>query len=875
MASGAGLTSDELKAGLQRHLKENGSLRSLKTQLRTMVLHDLASSGGHQGVAAPKEAWSAADVDEAHQQGITSIAQQRQQQLDSNMASVGGGLSQRLADDLIEMHLRATQRNYSHSVFVSEVDTTAGGEGVAGTTANEQTESLLHEALGIPEELLYPSNKGGDNKAPTFSPLTYLVKRIVSQTTRKEVNSMAVQTLTDAELRPPSLEHRLALVDSAYALKVNRVNENSALRTEAILKKYKNEEAQRIREEMQSELSRWKNTELITMRAEQEAKYLAALETKTEEYKGSLLAMEHRASLEQRRVEDTTRSLTQQEMILERRTREVVQEKKDSDDLIEKLQAQVSLLRETSRQYAAQGTHYQDLCTDRLHEIERLQMREIKKVDEINNLRGEQLQELRLRDEELSNLKYRLQVTTESQARQGLMFPQQSPASMQTQQVGQPQVKVHLSQPTLATGVEAPVVIPSVAAEHYPGHQPLMGAALGFIPPPIQTSPPHEEVARYNPQSNADTKIPLPAQQYQQQPQQQQVQQQQVQAPPQDVSTRKLNILDPIDVATPAAAPAATTTTTTSFARSPSGGFGRVPSMSKESPTRQPEGLLGLSGSGGRYSLPVSQSVDSLNMSQSGTIVPVKITTPKAADKNANPVPLLDHDEADDDMVVVEGESPVHPRSAAPVLQQQQGPSAEALAAAAEKQKQEDTAAAAKKKADEAAAAATAIALNKEQDDAEAARLKKQQADDDEVAEKKRQADAEAAQKEKDEEAARVKKAADDAAVEAAAKKKADNEAAAAKAKLEADALTKKIEEEAKEAQRVQDERDAVKRKEDEAQKEKERLEEQAAQAEMGYGAVAGALSRTSSDTSSTRSYQSSSSGPNLMRSDSSGYESW
>jgi hypothetical protein len=355
-----GLSVEELREGLQKHFRENGALRTLKTQLRTMVLSDVTRN-------SPKEAWAPPAT------GSSDSSDSDQ--------SVG-----KVADLLIASHLKSL-RPYSFSVFASEADLPEG--------LTTRHDSELLQLLALP-----PTS---DNRTP----LTQLVRHsLESRDDRRlqRANARSSGVQTDSDLTT-TLEQRLALVDSQYALKWNTLRADSQQRSDLLVKKQVSDFEQQLVKESRAELERWKSSELIQMRQEEEARYLQRLADKEREWANREAALEHRAQLEQRRLEDLRRSLLQQEELLSRREKEMSQEHKGIVQSMEDSQSQAAALREKIRHLNATVTHYQDLAEERLHELERLQIRETRRRDEIMALRAEHQHELALRDGELAALR--------------------------------------------------------------------------------------------------------------------------------------------------------------------------------------------------------------------------------------------------------------------------------------------------------------------------------------------------------------------------------------------------------------------------------------------------------------------------------------
>ncbi|CUE76187.1 Hypothetical protein, putative [Bodo saltans] len=112
MKSMAGLSMSELRGKLQAHLKSNGTLRDLKTQLRTVLL---------------SEVLKASKTDTHERLGSSSVA-----------------------DALVAQHLKATGRDFTSSIFASETNRvdTSELESVRSALPNvEPSDSLLCEIV--------------------------------------------------------------------------------------------------------------------------------------------------------------------------------------------------------------------------------------------------------------------------------------------------------------------------------------------------------------------------------------------------------------------------------------------------------------------------------------------------------------------------------------------------------------------------------------------------------------------------------------------------------------------------------------------------------------------------------------------------------
>jgi hypothetical protein len=174
-------------------------------------------------------------------------------------SGVGGGLSQRLSDAVVEAYLRSSGRSYTHSVFCAEADLS---EGCAATDVE------LCEALGVPEN----RQRGC---------LGQLVLQATSRSSPKRADAamQATHSLSGAS----QLEHKLASVDDEHRLSVSSLHRKSADEWARRIRAAEADARVAAEAEAREAFERWREGDALQMRADEERKCRQVLDKRLEE----------------------------------------------------------------------------------------------------------------------------------------------------------------------------------------------------------------------------------------------------------------------------------------------------------------------------------------------------------------------------------------------------------------------------------------------------------------------------------------------------------------------------------------------------------------------------------------------------------------
>ena len=305
------LSVDELREGIRQQLKSRGALRQLKTQLRAMVLTDLASSGA---LHEPRQAWAEVPADSKENTSTQTI-------------------EGKLADALIECHLRNSGRSYAHSIFVSEAD-----------IASPCNESEICAMLKLSYADVSSSHK---------SPLSLVVaERLSLEARREDVATTSQQT--DEPCTTQTLEQRFAVVDAQYALRANQHSQMTRRDFELSVKRFQDDTLVRIRRDCGSGVAEVEEDEIVRLRQEERDRYETLLRVKYEELAEKETAANQRIQLEQHRIDDIRKDLALRAADVERRSNDMLAEFAERDRAVSELRAELQAQRSKGRSLTQQ-----------------------------------------------------------------------------------------------------------------------------------------------------------------------------------------------------------------------------------------------------------------------------------------------------------------------------------------------------------------------------------------------------------------------------------------------------------------------------------------------------------------------------------------
>ncbi|RNF15324.1 uncharacterized protein Tco025E_05547 [Trypanosoma conorhini] len=371
------LSVSELRAGMQQFLRSSGALGSLKTQLRSVIVSELLKRQGPSPKASAARQGREGGGDDCGSEEVEDDA-----------------WTQRLADALVESHLRHTGRSFSLAIFSSEADVSFGSGGddaLAGllhlntsVTLRRRT-SLLHSVL---EAYL---RQVGDARG---MPPGYTV---------------GTQTdISETELSPPPLEVRLAAVDAKYALSFSRLRESTREEVDRRMLAYREELQVQMEQGYQQRLRTFEQQQLHEARRAAEEHYGILLQHKMEEMREMERAGVQRIEAERARLGQARDEVELQRVELERRHRDLQGLLEERDKAVVAVEGRLRDAKQQIRVLTTQVQQYEELCGVRLAEADAARDREWRRVEDLRRLQAEHLAELQLKDEEIGRLRFRL-----------------------------------------------------------------------------------------------------------------------------------------------------------------------------------------------------------------------------------------------------------------------------------------------------------------------------------------------------------------------------------------------------------------------------------------------------------------------------------
>ncbi|CCD16526.1 unnamed protein product [Trypanosoma congolense IL3000] len=405
----AGMSASELRAGMQDFLRSSGALGSLKTQLRSVITSELLRR------RAPRQVMTSTDV--CRGTGGNSPGVEEESEVDD-------AWTMRLADALVEQHLRSTERSFSLAIFSSEADVgfKAAGDGALA--------ALLH--LGVPSKPGVGDiveDASGKQQQCKGSLLQSLASRHLESVGLRHDRppGYSVGTQTDGDpsngaaegSSRPTLEVRLAAVDAKYALCFARVGESARAELERRMEVYREELKLQMEQAYQQRLRAFEQERLHEVRREAEEHYKLLLQHKIEERQEVERSSAQRVEAERARLAQAREDVYLQRMELDRRQREIQLLLDERDKATAATEEQLSEARQQIRVLTAQLQKLEELCGTRLIEVEAARDREMRRASDIRRLQAEHVAELQLKDEEVCRLRFRIRSLMTSQSRGG------------------------------------------------------------------------------------------------------------------------------------------------------------------------------------------------------------------------------------------------------------------------------------------------------------------------------------------------------------------------------------------------------------------------------------------------------------------------
>lgn len=461
-----GLTVGELRVALQARLRQSGALRSLKTQLRGMMLTDLlharrapgsaglqkqkvpASSAGERREEDTLEEWEKArtGMKEYFQQRAVIAAVCETEKHDHYSAAAHKGeigvppsppalpstWPGRVADCLIHNHLMRTHRDMSLAIFATEAEVPPLSD--SGIPVEE--ELFLRQMLGLPEgsceeEALHGTCGGGHRPSP-LSPLPHsrksalhvLVEDALYRRGELDKQGIAghrhqcgtqtddVSSLADSTNPMMSMECRLAAVDAKYALVFSQQNGGTQMtfqgEAERRMAQYKEDLHHLLRAEYEQKYRTFEQTTLQEAKEKWESHHRQLRLHMEEENAEKKRTMVVKSDQERQRLTHMREDLEQQRLRLEKKQLEMISYQQECEAQVDALQRQGREQRDKTQALKFQCEKWEELCATRLEEAEAARVREMRRAEELRNAKADHAVEMHVLEEELHHLRFRL-----------------------------------------------------------------------------------------------------------------------------------------------------------------------------------------------------------------------------------------------------------------------------------------------------------------------------------------------------------------------------------------------------------------------------------------------------------------------------------
>ncbi|KAG8347143.1 hypothetical protein ERJ75_001345800 [Trypanosoma vivax] len=397
----------EFRTSIQEFLRSSGTLGCLKTQLRSVLTTELlkrrgnftALKGGRHGTTSKSDPAAACPPDGMSEDG------------DENDDWV-----RRLADAIVEQHLRQTGRAFSLAIFSSEADVglrPAGDEGLAvllhlWTPATAVTNADAASGVEV-------ASSTGSKKRTAASFLQTIIAAHLRHAgdERGRARGCTVGTQTDfgdscnTEEAKSSLESRLAAVDAKHALCFARTGKSMREEVEHRMAVYREELKVQMEQSYHQRLRSFEQQQLHEARREAEEHYKVLLQHKIEEQRELERVAVQRLEAERARLAQAREDVQLQRVEVERRQRELQLLVDERDKSAALLEERLQEARQRVQKLLVQNQQLEELCATRLAETEAARSREEQRVLDIRRIRTEHMNELCLKDEEICRLRFR------------------------------------------------------------------------------------------------------------------------------------------------------------------------------------------------------------------------------------------------------------------------------------------------------------------------------------------------------------------------------------------------------------------------------------------------------------------------------------
>jgi hypothetical protein len=460
----ATLSASELRTGMQQHFRANGTLQQLKTQLRGMMLTDLLQQpttarllvAGTAQSFPPNASFSSGGGGSLEDRAANPVSPDvgvpaRAAAAGPFSATAVGVVPRRadhtlqtwscgLADALVENHLRRTRRAMSLSIFSTEAEVPPFSTSGAPSEEEQYLVHLFRQDGGTTspnsspaaeDEFLAPS--------PSRSVKSVLQRLVEDCVTHRgllgndrgegagavhHLHSCSTQTdaadSDDGTTNPlNSLECRLAAVDAKYALTFAQLRRTGAtgeqpffLRSEVErrLAQYKSDMHAQLRSEYEQKYNTFTRVKLQEARDEADQRYRVLVRSKAEEFAEMERSVMTKLEQERERLKLSWEDVHQQRLEMERRQRDMATQLAEQEAAQRQAAEEMHKVKETCRVLRLQCAKWEELCATRLMELDGARSREERRVEDLRRLQAEHASELRLKDEEVDRLRYRIRL---------------------------------------------------------------------------------------------------------------------------------------------------------------------------------------------------------------------------------------------------------------------------------------------------------------------------------------------------------------------------------------------------------------------------------------------------------------------------------
>ncbi|EPY31489.1 hypothetical protein STCU_03430 [Strigomonas culicis] len=422
---------------MQRHLRNNGALRDMKAQLRTRIVAELMQ---HKAPARAAERPPEMTLErfERERAGVTPA------HAAGSAPDMTGLWSAHIADALIENHLRRTNRAMSLSVFASEAEVPP----LSDTGIPSADEGYLRQLLLSLEEAdpsLPPRRAEEAAEADARHPsLKSVLQRLVEFHLLHSRSAAAQQlratvaahrhhcgTQTDDAARRDetspllSLECRLAAVDAKYALTFAQMRRPAADgaapalgvgQIERRLAQHRADLGEELRAEYERKFRAFEQQQLQEVREGAAAQYRTLAAHKAAELRELERSLAVKSEQEQQRLALLREDVERQRLVLEKRQRDLTEAHDAHEREVRQHEQRQRELQDQVRALQVNCAKWEELCASRLMEADAARSREGRRMDDLRQAQAEHAAELRLKDEEIARLRFKIRALAQHPA---------------------------------------------------------------------------------------------------------------------------------------------------------------------------------------------------------------------------------------------------------------------------------------------------------------------------------------------------------------------------------------------------------------------------------------------------------------------------